>query len=182
MHISLDFWESRKWNAIKQRVEKDENSQIFKNDKFKTVFNINMSTWALNLEDPKIRVGLRISLEALKELNNRSVHDGLKLIALLIPTKELAFKDVVQQDLTNSIQNYQDLIDNEEIVWRKTKKFLRFHQIDFVDALPAMREYLKKGDEPYMQYDPHGHVSVIGQQAIAKLINTYLNTYEVISK
>jgi len=182
MHISLDFWESRKWNSIKQRVEKDKNSQIFENDKFKTVFNINTGPWALNLEAPKIQEGLRISLQALKELNNRSVHDGIMLIALLIPTKELAFRDIVQQDFTNKIRNYQDLVDNEEIIWRKTKNFLRSHQIDFVDALPTMRESLKKGDEPYMQYDPHGHVSVKGQQAIAKLLNTYFNTYKVLSK
>ncbi len=181
LEIPLDFWYSYKWNTIKHYSEKIKQHQIFESEKFKTVFTSNERLMALNLKDPRIQEGLRISLEAIKEMNNRAAHDGINFIVLLIPTKELVFKDIVQQELFNMPQSYHDLIVNEELFWKRTKKYLQNHRIAFVDALPVMEEFQRNGDDPYMK-EHHGHVNPVGYRAIAELINDHIKTYGLLNK
>jgi hypothetical protein len=89
----------------------------------------------------------------------------------LIPTKELVFKDIARIPATS----YRTLIENEERLWKATKEFLVNNNIYFVDALPALRNQLNSGVQPY-KVSHDGHPNNFGHQAIARLLHTELKT------
>jgi len=94
---------------------------------------------------------------------------NISFLVLLIPTKELVFKAVLFNKHEPLTQVYKNLLENEELMWEQTKTFLLAHNISFVDALPALRESLRPGQQPYrMSWD--GHPNEIGHRAIAALV------------
>jgi lysophospholipase L1-like esterase len=176
--VKLQLSNYNRWNKIKQRAEKSgDDFQVFEGDQFRTVFTSKERLFALNLNDPKVQEGLRISLEVIREMHDRAVSDKIKFVVLLIPTKELAFKDIVQGEGKDMSQSYQDLIENEELFWKKTKVFLQHQGIDFIDALPVMRDYLKN-----YRINHDGHVNAVGHRAIADLVYAYINTQGIFKR
>jgi hypothetical protein len=168
-----------RWIKIKQNAKNSGGHyQVFESNQFKTVFASKARLFALNLEDPKIQEGLRISLDIFHEMHDRAASDKIKFAVLLIPTKELAFKEIVQDEGEYVSQSYQYLIENEELFLEKTKMFLQKQGIDFIDALPVMRNYLKNGKDPY-RINQDGHVNAVGHRAIADLVYAYINTQKI---
>ncbi|KKK58663.1 hypothetical protein LCGC14_3042170, partial [marine sediment metagenome] len=70
---------------------------------------------------------------------------------------------------------YIDLIQNEVKMWKTTKEFLKNRDIQFVDALPSLREQLTIGIQPY-QVSHDGHPNKHGHKSIARLVYTKLKT------
>lgn len=67
-------------------------------------------------------------------MNKLAVQQKKQFVVVLIPTKELVFKELVQ----DPSPNYRALIRNEEQLWKTTKEYLKMHDIDFVDTLPSL--------------------------------------------
>ncbi len=57
----------------------------------------------------------------------------------------------------------------EETVRSQAMDFLRSHGIPFVDALPALRESLARGVQPYKE-SPDGHPNPAGHRVIADVV------------
>lgn len=156
------------WDLAKKFAEiNSDYCQVFENEQFRTIFTSEYRLAALDLEDSRITEGYRISLESIKRMNNLAVKQKKQFVVVLIPTKELVFKELVQ----NPTQNYRVLIRNEELLWKTTKEFLIMHDIDFVDALPTLQDQLNRGIQPY-QVSHDGHPNEYGHQAIARLLYT----------
>ncbi len=156
------------WEQAKKFAEiNSDYCQIFKNEQFRTIFTSEYRLSALDLEDSRIAEGYRISLESIKRMSRLAVKQKKQFVVVLIPTKELVFKELVQ----SPSQNYSALIGNEEQLWKTTKEFLIMHDIDFVDALPTLQEMLNRGIQPY-QVSQDGHPNEYGHQAIARLLYT----------
>ncbi len=154
----------------KHAINNKEYCQIFDNGKIKTIFTSNHRLSGINLEDPRIAEGLRVSLEATRLLKKRSKQANTEFAVMLIPTKELVFKDIVYAESTEISQAYKDLIKNEELVWEKTKEFLKNQKIYFIDTLPILRYSIKSGLQPYL-ISNNGHPNPIGHYAIANLVS-----------
>lgn len=168
-----DNWESAKQYAM----NRSERYQIFDNGEIKTVFISNYHSCAINLDDPRIVEGFRISLEAIRLINERTKEANITFIALLIPTKEMVFKDIVYKNSSNMPQTYKILIENEELFWQKTKTFLQNQEIYFIDTLPALRECIHRGDQPY-KASRESHPNSIGNHAIAELVYSEIEGYD----
>jgi len=158
------------WEYAKARAEDNPAySQVFNNGQFRTIFTSEYRFVALNLNDPRIAEGNKIILRALQKMKENAIDRNIRFIVLLIPTKELVF-----QELWGSPSSaYRNLTENEEFFWKNTRDYLELNGIEYVDALPALREKLSLGIQPY-KVSKDGHPNEHGHRAIAKLIAAYL--------
>lgn len=170
------------WNSIENFAnQKKEYCQVFDNGQFRTVFTPEYRLCALDLKDHRILEGLRISLEAIVKMNDHALHDKISFIVLLIPTKELVFKDIIWRDMVNIKKSYQDLVTNEELFWQRTKEYLQERGIVFIDGLQALKECLENGKQPYpISWDDH--TNAIGHRAIAELVLSKIKEYRILEK
>ncbi|OQW32791.1 MAG: hypothetical protein A4E19_05385 [Nitrospira sp. SG-bin1] len=158
------------WEAAKAFAEAHPTyCQVFSNGQFKTIFTSEYRLSALELEDPRILEGLQISLRAMQRMHELAASRNIRFIVVLIPTKEAVFRQLWE----NSTMSYRRATENEERVWQSTKDFLVRNDIEYLDALPALREQLMTGVQPY-QVSHDGHPNEHGHAAIAKLVAAHL--------
>jgi hypothetical protein len=99
----------------------------------------------LNLEDPRIAEGLEISLKVMQKMNKYAVARNIRLLVVLIPTKETVFRNLWQ----SPSRSYSNLTENEERFWRATKDFLEQNGIEYLDSWSVLQEQLAAGIQPY---------------------------------
>ena len=167
------------WASIKQGVTGKSYYQIFDTGTLRTILTPNYRLVALDLNDSRIREGQRISLEAMRLMQRQAQAANAEFIVLLIPTKELVFKEVLYENVVDPPKTYQTLIANEEFMWQRTKDFLTDHGILFIDALPALRQRLRSGTQPYAM-SSDGHPNAIGHQAIAEYLRTEIKEHDLL--
>jgi lysophospholipase L1-like esterase len=117
------------------------------------------------LTDVRIAEGLKVSLRAIQAMHDLATAQRIKLIVVLIPTKEYVFRDV-QHKLS---KDYAVLVENEEQLWREAKDYFDHHGIEYVDALPALHEELANHIQPYPSTQD-GHPNHRGHRAIAQAV------------
>ncbi len=157
------------WELLKKRAAaRPDDFYVVESNTFKTILTPRYRLAVLNVRDPRVEEGLRLSLEAIRQMHDTTQSNGIHYLVLLIPTKELVFKDlaVVNGPLPESLR---ELVDTEEVVLERIREFLVYHDIAYVDALDALRDYMSKGMQPYnITHD--GHPSAIGHRAIAETV------------
>ena len=158
-------WELEK----KYAIENKKYCQPIECGKFCTVLTPDHRLCAVNLNDPRIAEGHRLSLEAIRLMDKRTRMANIDFIVLLIPTKELVFKNVVYETGQTIPDVYKTLIDNEELLWHRTKAYLKNQGIDYIDSLPVLRGCFQSGAQPY-KITSDGHPNPIGHRAIAELV------------
>src|SRR5437762_2453736 len=85
---------------------------VCKDAEIRTVFTTAYRLTGLDLDDPRVSEGLRITKEVLWRAHQKADKSGVKLLVLLIPTKELVYADQMQREgkLTGT---YAHLIEME---------------------------------------------------------------------
>jgi len=163
--LTVADWESQKQYAQRRK----QYCYVYEDDQFRTILIATYRHGALDLADPRILEGENISLKAIEALRKQTEREDIEFMVLLIPTKELVFKELVLRDPSRMTSEYQRLIENEEAFWAATKEFLDVRSINWVDALPPLRQCLEEGDQPY-PITPDGHPNAVGHEAIARLV------------
>jgi hypothetical protein len=160
-----------KWQKARRSAAKNpQYATEFSNASSRTIFTPEYRLTALNLDDPRIREGLRISLEAIRRMQQLARRDGIRFVVLLIPTKEFVFSE---QAKDIAAPNYHTLVQNERRFWESVKSYLETHSIEFIDAVPPLKSELEAGAQPYqISYD--GHPNEHGQRTIAQAVYDYL--------
>ena len=165
-------WEHEKMHAM----ENETYLLPFENEEFRTIFTPDRRFCALDFNDVRIIEGHRLSLEAIRLMSKRTKKENIDFKVLLIPTKELVFKNVVYETQESPRDDYKTLIDSEELFWRRTKTYLENQGIDYIDSLPALRSCLSSGVQPY-RISKDGHPNPVGHQAIAELVLSTLREH-----
>jgi hypothetical protein len=162
------------WNAMKaDALEHPQSYQVFEHGEIKTLFTAQYRAAGLDLADPRLAEGLRVALTAFQSMNERAAESGVHFVVLFIPTKEFAFEEEVAQSDATMGPVYDELVSNEQQMWARTREFCEEHEIDFVDALPSLREMLRKGTQPYaVSWD--GHLTTFGHKAVAESVLSHL--------
>jgi len=162
---SENDWESEKAAA---RSESDKDYYyIFEAAKLQTVFTPRLRLVALDQTDSRISEGLRISLEAIKQMRLKAHAAGIDFQVMLIPTKELVFKQAMQASTSSKDITYNKLLENEEQFRQKTITFLNNEGIKIIDVLPTLEDRVRSGLQPYPA-TANGHPNAAGQTAIAE--------------
>ena len=135
----------------------------------RTVLTSDYRLSALDQGDLRIAEGLRISLQAMLRMHELSAARGIRFVVLMIPTKEAVFRALVK----SPAGSYARLMANEEKVWGIAREFFQRNGIDYLDSLPALREQLATGPQPY-RFSPDGHPNAHGHAAIARIVASHL--------
>jgi hypothetical protein len=131
----------KEFNAYARRIADADPELLlpFREGAVSTVLTPGARAAVLDLEDPRVAEGLRLSLEALARIAARC--EGRCRVAVVwIPTKELVYATRVRASGVPMPETYARLVDAETAVWARTRRFLEARSIPWIDALPALRE------------------------------------------
>ncbi|MCC6712296.1 MAG: hypothetical protein IT344_02945 [Candidatus Dadabacteria bacterium] len=143
----------------------------------KTGFTPERRLQGLDLEDPEVREGLRLSLEFFSRMNMLLEGTSTKLLVVVIPTKESVYARYIEGDRSLPASEKIDrLVSNEREVNARVKEYFDAHGIAYVDVLDALGR--KAGSEQLYPANFGGHTNGSGYRIIAETINAYLEKAE----
>ncbi len=169
-HLPLFKFDDVLWQQIKKEASSTSSKrEIFESRNIRTVFTARYRLIALDKKDPRITEGLRLSLEAIKQMNSKANKAGIQYWVIIIPTKEYVFRDMVMKKAESASENYKDLVDSEGSYLKKIEDFLTEQKIHYVNVGPCLSQALNKNISVYsMTWD--GHPTAKGQQVIADFL------------
>lgn len=145
----------------------------FKHELASTLFSPGYRLLTLTRTDPRVVEGGRIGLLSIKNIAERTRRAGAKLYIMLIPTKELAFREIAEPALQGKEPLMTELW-REEDYWRgEVRRVATEEDATLIDILPVYQEMIRNGKNPYqpLTRDPRtsgdGHPLYAGYHAIA---------------
>jgi len=165
------FRDEMKWADTKRTAAADPaNVELLERMGFRTAFTPARRLVGLDMDDPRVIDGLRVSLGAVEQMDRLAKADGIRFVVVLIPTKELVFRGYVESPSTC----YSKLITDEQQAWQTIKERLDDLGIEYLDVLPSLEAVLVSGVQPY-PVGRDGHPNKHGYAAIAAAIDTFLS-------
>ena len=127
----------------------------------------------LNLDDPHISEGLALTKHFLRRIKILLREDDIKIMVLLLPSKELAFADIILTNGQRANETYANAMRMESTIRKELQHFLKEQNIAVADSLPIMREFLIRGVQIFPK-DSESHPNPIGYDLIAKIVHKKL--------
>ena len=169
--------------AVRWAAGHEEDCAVMDLGQVRTVLTAPYRHVALNLEDPRINEGLNLACKALRAAADKCRAQGVQPVILLLPTKELVFSVLTPEDMPtasaqesgqSSYPGLAQLVSAELAVRRRLTSHLDEHDIAWIDTLPALRAcFDTPGAQPYPA-SMDGHPNAVGQQIIARTVQTFL--------
>jgi lysophospholipase L1-like esterase len=124
---------------------------------------------ALDLSDPRIREGLRVSLALFLRMHEACAARGINFVVLLLPTKESVLSEYLdRRGITAAHPKLAKAIDEERELDHRVKQFLEEHGVAYLDPRDALAAAL--GRELLYSTDLDGHPSPGGYAVIAESV------------
>lgn len=128
---------------------------------------------AVDLDDPKIREGLRITELMLARMHARCVETGIRFVTTLIPTKERVFGDFLARNPDAAVREVvEEQLAHEDRARAALLSFLVERGIEVVDLLPALRAVA--GEARIYPLHTEGHPNLHGYRLIAETLSSHL--------
>jgi lysophospholipase L1-like esterase len=129
----------------------------------------------LNLDDPKVKEGLRITLTLLLEMDRFCESNGIRFHVLLLPTKENVFSKYIDADSIHlKDQNViHKAIENENKISKLIKQYFDQNHIAYIDVLGPLQEALAK--KSIYPSNDDAHPNKFGYEIIARSVLARLN-------
>jgi len=143
----------------------------FESKGLRTVLTPNHRLTGVNLSNPRVSEGLRVTLDWFGRINQRRPPD-CQVIILFIPIKESVYWPLAHDHQAIPAQ-WQIVVDAEAELRARTMAYLDEQGIAYIDALPALQQSLRDGKAPYC-IDSDGHPNAVGHKVIAKLLASRL--------
>ena len=123
----------------------------------------------LDLNDPTVREGMRITLSLLAEMNEIARRNSIEFVVAMIPTKELVFADYLEHDDTLPLSRViRPLLVNERTAREEVRQFLEASAIPYVDTLSALKKHVE--EQIYVRNSGDMHPNRNGYRVIAEAI------------
>jgi hypothetical protein len=140
----------------------------FDEGEWRTILTAPYRAKVLDDRDPRIRMGFEVSRRALGEIARRCRAAGVRLLVVLIPTKELVFATRVG-DRTR-YPGLERLVSDEARLREEWLRDLEASGIEHVDLLPVLRG---AAEQPYPP-NIDGHPNRSGNRVIAAAVGARL--------
>jgi lysophospholipase L1-like esterase len=128
---------------------------------------------ALDLDDPKIQEGLRLTQLLLGDMHERCRAAGIRFVVALIPTKERVFADyLVRQEDPAIREVIARLLESEDRARAAIATFLAERGAEVVDVVPALQAVA--GEARIYPRHTEGHPNEHGYRVIAETIARHL--------
>ncbi len=131
----------------------------------RTVLTTAYRLTALDLDDPRVSEGLRITRLALKRTQERVTTANVKLVVVLIPTKEFVYAELMNGE-RKSTGTYARLVDMEQKARQELLSSCAEDQINCVDALPDLRKAIEQRQQIYPS-SAESHPNAAGYRILA---------------
>lgn len=141
-----------------------------------TVFTTAYRLAGLDLDEPRNAEGLRITKELLSQIQTEANAKHVKLMVLLLPTKETVYaavEDRKSNGRTGLESSYQKLVDMEGRVRSEIISNCQANGIECVDASPYLSTALERGERLYPT-TTESHPNARGYLVIASAVNENL--------
>ena len=127
----------------------------------------------LDFDDPRVTEGLRITKEVLWRTQQKVNRSGIRLVVLLIPTKELVYAELLQPDIRPT-GTYARLIEMENRARTEVASWCAAKRIACVDALPNLRHAIIRR-QPIYPSNTESHPNAAGYGVLAATVSAALN-------
>ncbi len=151
-----------------------EDSATYTNDDVRMVLQPTYRLIAMDLDNPRVAEGLRITREVLGYARQEIEAAGAQLQVVLIPTQELVVVDAIQQAGGQLNSNYGKLVDMETLARNSIAEYCEENGIDLIDPLPAFRDAIARNEVTYPPL-ADGHPLGAGYHIIAEAVNQHLS-------
>ena len=126
----------------------------------------------LDLEDPRVKEGLLISLDVFVKMKAYCLEHAIQLLIAMIPTKESVYARYLENDPALENTAIKSLLTNERAVTAIVKAFFENHGIPYVNLLPHLQEQVSRFQLYPGNFD--GHPNKNGYRVIAENVERYL--------
>jgi hypothetical protein len=135
----------------------------------RTVFTTAYRLLAVNLEDPRIVEGLRLTEVSLGTIADLAARRGGHLLVVLIPTKERVYAERMRAEGRALDPTYAALVAQEEECGHRVEAFLLAAGIEQLDLIPHLRSAVVAGNAVYPP-TTESHPSPRGYDVIAEAV------------
>ena len=136
---------------------------------FETILIPDFGFRGMNLEDPRVREGIEISLAVLEEIAETTARRDVRLLIALFPTKERVFAGrLTETTKPECLETLHRLIEFEAKVDSRIKSFLEDHDIEYVELMPALERVSQERE--IFPRSPDLHPNGAGYRVISDVI------------
>jgi len=136
----------------------------------RTIFTPQLRLAAVDLGIPAVREGMQISQKAFSALRDEADRQGVRLLVVLIPTKERAYCRHLAQSGVRLPETYIRLCKAEASANAELAGFLAGERIAHIDVMPFLESHVDKHVQLYPP-DSDGHPQAAGYAVIAREVN-----------
>jgi len=122
---------------------------VYEGGSVRTVFMTGQHLLGLDLDDPRIQEGLRLTKEMLLRIQKKTTGANAKLLVLFIPTKEVVYADLLQQRNVSMNATFGKVVAMESRARDEIILLCRGNGIQYVDPLPALRDAIQRDEQVY---------------------------------
>jgi hypothetical protein len=147
---------------------------VYDKDAVRTVFMTSQHLLGLNLADPRIAEGLRITKEMLLRIRAKTASANARLLLLFVPTKESVYTEAVKKTTSHLNATYEKVVVMESQARAEIISLCRQNDIEYVDPLPALEEAIRRNEQIYpwtgdSHYTPRGY-SILASEVNKSLV------------
>ncbi|MBN2239645.1 MAG: hypothetical protein JW712_07715 [Dehalococcoidales bacterium] len=146
--------------------ENPEEGSYYETDKVKTILTTARRLQMLETELPQNKEGLRITLDILSSIKDKTDQTDTNLLILLIPTEETVYSEAVEELQGSLSTTYERLVQQEYFVKSEIISLCKDKKMEYIDALPYLREGITKKEQLYPE-SSDGHPLALGYYYIA---------------
>jgi len=146
---------------------------FYEHNQVRTVFTTAYRLSALDLDEPRISEGLRITNVMLLLISNLAAKNGRKLLVGLIPTKEMTFSFGTHLKEATENPTYAKLVRMETLNRQAVISFCEEHHITYLDLLLPLASAVGRNKQIYLT-TADGHPDKAGYVVIASAIEDKL--------
>lgn len=143
---------------------------------FRTVFkNPKHDLLAVNLEDPRIQEGLRITQSVLLSISNSLRTRRINFLVAVFHNKQFVYAGLIEKKNPNFSPSFFELVKQEKQITQLFIKFFDQHNMNYVDTYESIQSMFSENIPPYHESDEQ-HPNAHGYYALAQSIFNALNT------
>lgn len=146
---------------------------VYESGSVRTVFTTASRLLALDLDEPRIAEGLRITKEMLLDIHAETEAADVALLILLIPTKETVYADAMEILQGCLDETYARLVQMEARARTEIVSLCDENGIEYVDALLVLAEAVQRNEQIYL-LSRDGHPNTLGYFLLASAVNDAL--------
>jgi lysophospholipase L1-like esterase len=145
-----------------------EHGSVYEGGQIRTVFTTAYRLVGLDVTDPHIAEGLRITEDLLVRIDALANARGCKVLVLLIPTKESVYAAGLKGQLGLN-DTYAKLMAMETQARQELEAACAKHNISCVDALPSLSGALERREQVY-PFSTDSHPNAHGYSVLASRV------------